>query len=197
MALAARNGPAYFPTPVLTIADGDNLVVIQDHSRSRLGDIVEAMFPARATPYAVLIGGYAGVWMLWDDVRALRITAGGFDGGGPSLGAGIIRPVRPGTCGLAITATLSSFLAAASAGQCGPCRFGLRSVADLIDDIASCRAGRKQRTQLARFLSEINGRGACGHPDSTVRMIATALGTFRDDLSSHVRHHRCQQKATR
>jgi hypothetical protein len=43
-------------------------------------------------------------------------------------------------CGLAEAAPIAEFLAAESARQCGPCRFGLRASAEALTSIVDLRA---------------------------------------------------------
>jgi NADH:ubiquinone oxidoreductase subunit F (NADH-binding) len=78
------------------------------------------------------------------------------------------------------------YLTASSAGQCGPCVFGLRAVADLFADLVSLRAKHRDAGRLRRFLDEIAGRGGCHHPDGAVRMAASALAVFADDVHAHL-----------
>jgi NADH:ubiquinone oxidoreductase subunit F (NADH-binding) len=59
--------------------------------------------------------------------------------------------VLPGdACGLAETARLAGYLASESAGQCGPCVFGLASVAGELDTLA---AGPADLQRLRRWLA--------------------------------------------
>ena len=37
----------------------------------------------------------------------------------------------------------------------------------------------------------MRGRGACHHPDGAVRLLASALEVFADDVTAHVRDRRC------
>jgi NADH:ubiquinone oxidoreductase subunit F (NADH-binding) len=82
-------------------------------------------------------------------------------------------------------------LAASSARQCGPCLFGLRALADATAELARGRSSRRDAQRLSRFLTETVGRGACRHPDGSVRMIESALTTFAEDVESHRRRGRC------
>jgi hypothetical protein len=38
---------------------------------------------------------------------------------------------------------------------------------------------------LSRWLDVVPGRGACRHPDGAVRLVASALSTFADDVERH------------
>jgi hypothetical protein len=63
--------------------------------------------------------------------------------------------------------------------------FGLPAVAA---DMAALAAGRLGDLGLARLrgrLGVIPGRGACAHPDGAVRLAASALRVFADDVARH------------
>ena len=76
-------------------------------------------------------------------------------------------------------------MAGESAGQCGPCVFGLPAVAD---DLAALAFGRSSAALADRLwwrLATVEGRGACHHPDGVVRLVRSAIGAFADDLDRH------------
>jgi len=39
--------------------------------------------------------------------------------------------------------------------------------------------------KLRRWLGEVDGRGACAHPDGVVRLIRSALTVFADEVERH------------
>ena len=82
------------------------------------------------------------------------------------------------------------YLAAQSAGQCGPCVFGLRAIADAFRALADGVAHDRERDRLLRWTSEIRGRGACHHPDGAARFVESALSVFGDEIERH-RRVRC------
>ena len=86
-----------------------------------------------------------------------------------------------------------AYLAEQSAGQCGPCVFGLRSIADSVGAMADGVAGPRERERVLRWASEIRGRGACHHPDGAARFVESALRVFEDDIERHARG-RCQAR---
>ena len=79
-------------------------------------------------PRAVLLGGYGGAWVAWADART-QLLCGPHRS--PDAGAGVVAALPHHACGLAETATVLAYLARHGAGQCGPCRFGLPSLAGL------------------------------------------------------------------
>jgi NADH:ubiquinone oxidoreductase subunit F (NADH-binding) len=111
----------------------------------------------------------------------------------PGIASVYVLPVS--ACGLDFTAKMLAQLAGESARQCGPCMFGLPAIAG--DFAALVQGDADAVARLDRRLPLVTGRGACAHPDGAVRLGATALGVFRDDVTSHVRHRRCLTRARR
>jgi NADH:ubiquinone oxidoreductase subunit F (NADH-binding) len=107
------------------------------------------------------------------------------------MGIAAITALPSGACGLHTTARALRYLAEESAGQCGPCMFGLPAIADDITDLATGAAAPEDLAKLRRRLGLIPGRGACGHPDAAVSLAATALEVFADDLRAHLSGHPC------
>ena len=103
-----------------------------------------------------------------------------------------MKPTFPtrASCGLVETARLAAYLAGESAGQCGPCVFGLRAIADALASIAACEADAGAAlTRLRRSAQQVTGRGACAHPNGATRLVASALSVFRDELAHHLAGH--------
>jgi NADH:ubiquinone oxidoreductase subunit F (NADH-binding) len=172
VALIARG---YRPeSAIVTVAGADMRVVLEAPAEVSVQEVVARVAHGERA-VAVLVGGHGGAWCRWADLDGVTLAETDLRGRGLSLGAGVL-----------------AALPAQSAGQCGPCRFGLPSVAASM--AALVRGGRRSRREserLATFLGEIRGRGACRHPDGAVRMVASALDVFADDAAAHLRG-RCQ-----
>ena len=119
----------------------------------------------------------------------LPFSAAGLHPAGASPGAGLIAALPVGACGLAETARIARYLATESAGQCGPCLFGLASIAAELDALAAGHPFDLGR--LHRWLGQADGRGACHHPDGAVRMIRSALRVFAAETAQHARGWCC------
>lgn len=180
----------YAPASMLvTVVVGDARVVLETSTEADLREVVAQV--SGVTPVAALLGGYGGQWCSWDALAGTRLDERDLRAHGLSLGAGVLSLVRPAECGLERAAAIAGYLAEQTARQCGPCLFGLPALASSIDLLV--RGGwrsRKETARLDRFLAEIRGRGACGHPDGAVRMVASALDVFAEDVAAH-RHGRC------
>ncbi len=105
---------------------------------------------------------------------------------GGSLGAGVLTRCLPDRCGLAETARVLRYLAAESAGQCGPCLNGLPRMAGAFAELSRPGAGRGCLADLVRWSGLVAGRGACHHPDGTGRLVRSALGVFSDEIGRHL-----------
>jgi NADH:ubiquinone oxidoreductase subunit F (NADH-binding) len=132
----------------------------------------------------LLIGGYFGSWVNPELAAAVPLSSEGLGGLGASLGAGLIAALPAHVCGLAETARIARYLADESAGQCGPCVFGLDAIAGQLERLASGRG--PDLASLRRWIRQVgHGRGACKHPDGAVAMIASALRTFSGEIDRH------------
>jgi NADH:ubiquinone oxidoreductase subunit F (NADH-binding) len=134
---------------------------------------------------ALLFGGYFGSWARADEAAGLAFSAAGLAGTGAAPGAGLIAALPADACGLAETARVVRYLADSSAGQCGPCLFGLDAVASKVEQLA--RGEPDGLPLLRRWLGQVDGRGACSHPDGAVRLVRSALRVFASELDQHHR----------
>ena len=89
-------------------------------------------------------------------------------------------------CGLVETARVARYLAGESAGQCGPCVFGLRALADASVALAGGRGAAEALREMQELPSEIERRGACAHPDGAARLVRSALAAFPDEVHLHL-----------
>lgn len=135
---------------------------------------------------AVLVGGYFGAWMRPQQFGSAILSRAGLAAFGSGPGAGVIHALGPSSCGLVETHRLVSWLANQSAGQCGPCVFGLRSMAEAVGELAGTgNASPRSEQLLERWGGQVLGRGACRHPDGVVALVRSALSAFRDELHGH------------
>lgn len=138
----------------------------------------------RAAGRPVLVGGYHGSWTRATDLVAGRLVN---KARGLGWGAGVLAVLPEDTCPLGEISRVTDWLAAESAGQCGPCVFGLRSIAT---DVATLAAGgHVDLDRLAVRLGVVVGRGACHHPTGVSGFVASALEVFADDVARHGRGH--------
>ncbi|MQY02047.1 NADH-ubiquinone oxidoreductase-F iron-sulfur binding region domain-containing protein [Actinomadura macrotermitis] len=170
--LLTVTGSARFPAVVETPA-GAPLAHLLDLCGSRAGE-------------GVLVGGYHGAWLSGDGATRAQVSRAGLAAFGATLGAGIIMPLGRGTCPLGECAQVARYLAAESAGQCGPCRLGLPDIAGALAALAAGRDGAGALEVVQRASRLVAGRGACHHPDGTIRFVRSSLEVFADDVARHV-----------
>jgi NADH:ubiquinone oxidoreductase subunit F (NADH-binding) len=143
--------------------------------------IVLAAAGAPAQPQAVVVGGYHGSWLA--PIPEIRLGRAGVASAGATFGAGVLLVLDGATCGLGELAAVTRWLAAESAGQCGPCRFGLPALAA---DVAALAAGRPAVAAAFGHARAVDGRGACSHPSGAARFVTSGLHLLRDETDRHL-----------
>jgi NADH:ubiquinone oxidoreductase subunit F (NADH-binding) len=200
IALIGRFGPAWFRQAGLADAPGTMLATVSGAVRHPgvyelpVGTpIAELLAWSRAAPdaAAVLIGGYFGTWHEAQSVAGVPMSPQWLRQAGAAPGAGVLIVLPAAACGLSETARVLGYLADQSAGQCGPCAFGLPAIAADFADLASGRADRAVLERLERRFGVLTGRGACRHPDGAARLAASALAVFAADARAHASHLPC------
>ena len=195
LALIARHGAAWFRSLGTPAEPGSMLVTVIGAVRepgvyeigigTPVRDVLAVAGGPAAPLTALLVGGYFGTWVGLAVAAARPFSVAGLRPAGASPGAGLVAALPVGACGLAETARLARYLADESAGQCGPCVFGLGSIAT---ELAALAAGRPvDLGRLGRWLGQVDGRGGCHHPDGAVRMIRSALDAFAPEIAEHAR----------
>jgi NADH:ubiquinone oxidoreductase subunit F (NADH-binding) len=147
-------------------------------------------------PGAVLLGGFGGTWASPRAVGGAAMNQHALRAVGATLGAGVVAPIPAASCGVAETAAIVAYLADSSARQCGPCLFGLESLASRLDELRLGRARRGTLRRTADDLEAVRGRGGCGHPDGATRLIASALEVFGADFAAHAQGRACDAADT-
>jgi NADH:ubiquinone oxidoreductase subunit F (NADH-binding) len=142
-------------------------------------------------PGPVLAGGYFGAWLTPTEVAATRLCRGDLAVHGASVGAGVLSVLDDSICGLAESARVGRWLAGQTAGQCGPCVFGLAAIAGALDRLVAGDRDHAAEAALHRWLGMVAGRGACKHPDGAARFIGSALRVFASEVEHHRRHGPC------
>jgi len=193
LALIARYGPRWFRALGTAQEPGSMLATVHTAHETR---VVEAEIGAplrtlinREGAQAVLLGGFHGTWLPVDTIGTLTLDNAALKPHGAAVGAGVIAALPAGRCGLAEAARVARYLAAESAGQCGPCFNGLPRMAAALAELAGRGHRRQLRADLERWAGLVTGRGACNHPDGTVRFVRSTLTVFAPEISLHARGH--------
>ncbi len=203
LALIARYGDAWFRSAGVPGAPGTALVTISGQVRrpgvyeielgTPIGEVLTLAGPPVERPQAILTGGYFGTWLPTARATRAPLSHPSLRRMGAAMGAGILVVLGESSCGLAETARVLRFLAQESAGQCGPCVFGLPALADAMADLAYHGGRGDDVDRIAGLIPLIEGRGACRHPDGATQLAASALTTFARDARDHDRHGPCSR----
>jgi NADH:ubiquinone oxidoreductase subunit F (NADH-binding) len=203
LALIARHGPGWYRGTGTATAPGTTLItlggavaqpgVFEIACGTAIDDVLERAGGPTVAAQAVLVGGLGGAWLPLPEVGAVPVApdelrAAGASGGG--VAALHVLPER--ACGLVETARVVRYLAGESAGQCGPCMFGLPAVADDLEALVAGRHGRRGLIRLRERMGVVRGRGACAHPDGAVALAASALTVFSRDAAAHASGKPCR-----
>ena len=199
LALIARYGAGYFRSAGTPAEPGSMLITVAGAVRrpgvyeiapgTPVSELIDQAGGARVPLTAFLVGGYFGTWVKAADAAARPFSVAGLAGLGATPGAGLIAALPGNRCGLAETARLARYLASESAGQCGPCIFGLDAIAGQLTRLARGRC--TELGLIRRWLGQVNERGGCRHPDGAVRMIGSALDVFTAEIAGHA-HGTCE-----
>lgn len=207
VAVIARRGAEWFRavgdpeqpgTLLVTLsAAGVDRRVVEVETGAFVGDVLaDAGVPLHGVA-ALLVGGYAGSWFSPERGTGLRLSTAALRAAGGALGAGILVALPREHCGVLETARIAGYLAAHSAGQCGPCRNGLPSIAEALRRLAVGPWDDRAWPALHRWLSVVPARGACGLPDGAVALVRSMLTAFAADVAAHRGGRPCAAVASR
>jgi NADH:ubiquinone oxidoreductase subunit F (NADH-binding) len=191
LALIARYGAAWFRGLGTAAEPGSMLCTIRQPDGSSgvveaaLGTPLRDLLACSDHVQAVLVGGYHGAWLPPARAAQLALSNAALRPHGASAGAGVLAALPAGTCGLAETARVARYLASESAGQCGPCLNGLPRIATALAELAGSRPDGGVIADLERWAGLTERRGACHHPDGTVRFVRSALQVFAAEIRAH------------
>lgn len=200
-ALIARYGDAWYRSVGRADTAGTALVTIggaagrsgvwEIELGTTVGEIAEMAGATGLRTRAVLMGGYFGTWADVGESWDLPLDPAIMNERGLAFGCGMVSFLPPDDCGVSATANVMAYMAKESAGQCGPCVHGLRSIADATANLAAGTAAKGELHDVERWTGQIPGRGACRHPDGAVQLMVSALNVFGDEFAHHQRTGRC------
>ena len=184
-----RLGPPSQPGTMLFTVTGavHSPGVVEAPVGTPLLELLELAGGVSAHPQAVLLGGYHGAWTCWSTARTLRLSNEALRPHGLSVGAGVVIVLPTDACGPAEVARVLDYLADASAGQCGPCVFGLPALAASYREVVVGRHSHRHQRRLRDLPAALERRGGCHHPDGSLRFLRSADATFAGHLATHRR----------
>jgi NADH:ubiquinone oxidoreductase subunit F (NADH-binding) len=200
IALIARHGAAWFRALGTAEHPGSALVtlcgpvtypgVYEIEHGATLHSLIDAAGGCQEQLRAILVGGYSGTWLDGTAAPDMTLDDGWLLPRGDSTGAGVVALLGERSCGVLETVRVARWLAAESAGQCGPCVHGLAAIAAALERLAWGGEEGGER-EIARLASVIRGRGACRHPDGALRFVSSSIEVFADEWADHARHGPC------
>jgi NADH:ubiquinone oxidoreductase subunit F (NADH-binding) len=201
VALIARYGASWFRELGTPSQPGSALVTLSgavahagvyeiEHGAS-LTSLIRAGGGSTAGVRGVLLGGYAGAWIVAERLGDVTLSNEHLAPHGASLGAGVVVLLSDDACPVAETARVARWMAGQSTRQCGPCVHGLDALAGTVEELAGGIAGANVAQRIDRLASLTARRGACGHPDGAVNLILSALEAFHPEFAEHARHGPC------
>jgi NADH:ubiquinone oxidoreductase subunit F (NADH-binding) len=195
VAQVAANGPGWFrsfgtpdePGPRLVTLTGavEHPGVLATEAGTPMAALLDA---AGAHPGAehVVIGGLGGVVAPLAAARGVPWSGPGLARFGAGIGPGVVDVLDPYRCPVEVVGSYLAFAAGETAGQCGPCMFGVPALSTAWDDLRS-HAPTPDRLDAVRVAAGLlPDRGACRFPDGVSRFAASALQA----LAPHLRAHR-------
>ena len=196
LALIARRGPTWFRAVGTHDAPGTMLFTVRGAVRrpgiveaaqgTSLHDVLDLAGGLSRPLQAVLLGGYHGTWLTAAEAASARMSRSELAPLGASPGAGVVVAMAHGTCGLAEISRVMTYLARESAGQCGPCLNGLPRIAAQARSLAFKGTDSGAVTELQRLSALVVGRGACHHPDGSMRFLNSGLRVFAGEVALHL-----------
>jgi NADH:ubiquinone oxidoreductase subunit F (NADH-binding) len=203
VAMIGRYGPEWFRRLGTPSSPGTTLMPLTGNVRrpgvyevdmsGSIGDVLYGVGGPVTPPAGALLGGYFGSWLpvasldrLPLDVDLLRKEHGA------ALGCGVLAVLPQGACPIAEATRILSYLAAETAGQCGPCIHGLAALAEAMERIAMSNPQEGDDERVRRWIGMVKGRGACHHPDGAVGQLESALAAFDGHLGLHLRGIACR-----
>jgi NADH:ubiquinone oxidoreductase subunit F (NADH-binding) len=196
VAQIADRGPQWFrsfgtrdePGPRLVSVTGyvEMPHVVQTQAGTRVLELLDAAGEFAPAAENVLIGGLGGFFLTMEEARRARWSTADFAPYGGAAGPGILDVLDPRLCPIGTVDRFLGYAAGESAGQCGPCMFGVPAVAKSWRELAAypTQSALDQLTGRADLLAN---RGACRFPDGVGRFTRSAVRVFTAHLAEHAR----------
>ena len=196
LALIARYGASWFASVGAPSAPGTTLVtvggavarpgVVEAPTGTSVHDLIAAAGGSSAPIRGYLTGGYGGAWVPADGFDAITWDPESVRDAGGVIGASVLWALEDGACPLEELARVTAWMAGESAGQCGPCMFGLPALSEDVRALAWRTTDEAGMKQLAERVRLVSGRGGCKHPDGTARFVATGIEAFPEEVALHL-----------
>ncbi len=195
IALIARYGDGWFRAAGLPSAPGSTLVTVSGavmrpgiyeiELGTPAGQVIMRAGGPSERLQALLTGGYFGAWLPGRTAWDVPMTHASLKKAGGAMGAGVVIALPESSCAVAETARVVRYLAEESAGQCGPCVFGLPALAEALAELAFGGGRGEAAGRVSALTGLVERRGACRHPDGVAQLTRSMLRTFAADVRRH------------
>jgi NADH-quinone oxidoreductase subunit F len=118
------------------------------------------------------------------DFASMRALRSGYGSGGFTV-------YDDTACVVRVAAALSDFLAAASCGQCPPCKLGTAKIAGRFGDLATGRGGAREVEELAAWILRVTDANRCGLGAGQQALARGILEQFPDHVAAHLDGEDC------
>lgn len=205
VALVARFGAGWFRSVGSVDSPGTMLMTVTRPDGPRIVEAVLGTSLRQSTGVkpdelrglrGVLLGGYGGGWVSPEVFGELPVSEKAARRADATLGSGVVALVPRDVCPLVEMADVVRYMEGQSAGQCGPCIFGLAELAEAMERLAYSRGGAPRTDRILEICSLVEGRGSCRHPDGVAMFVRTGLSVFAEDVASHQRRGPCSHQGS-
>ncbi len=142
--------------------------VVELPGDASLGDALAVA--GAADPVVLVAGGWHGSWVPWQpELVRTPLTRDGLRDIGGRWGAGVLIVLGRQPHPIHVLDAVADALAEQSAGQCGPCVFGLPALAEAIH----------RRMDPGQLAAEVTGRGLCAHPTAAAAALLSGVAAVQ------------------
>jgi NADH:ubiquinone oxidoreductase subunit F (NADH-binding) len=196
VAQIADRGPAWFrsfgtadePGPRLASVSGAVLApgVVETAAGVGVGDVISAAGGGARSLGGVGLGGLSGGWLSPAEADGAVWSRAALAAYGLTPGPGTVHVLGEDECPLQHVSTVLDQAAGESAGQCGPCMFGVPSAAEDFSLLSAARLDQGGWQRLRERLGLLPARGACRFPDGVAGYARSALRAFTGEVDAHL-----------
>ncbi|MGV9672610.1 NADH-ubiquinone oxidoreductase-F iron-sulfur binding region domain-containing protein [Gordonia sp. NPDC003504] len=163
---------------LVTVANGVGRPgVVEAEAGPRVGDLLGLAGGQTVAAQAFWLGGLGGGFLPAADASRTAWSRAGLAPHHVRMGAATVRLIEADADPWAQVAAALDYAAAETAGQCGPCMFGLPAIASTVADLRNAD-DPGAASHLTRRVAMVRGRGACRFPDGVADFVASALEVF-------------------
>ncbi|MFF3570988.1 NADH-ubiquinone oxidoreductase-F iron-sulfur binding region domain-containing protein [Nocardia jiangxiensis] len=183
-----ENGPEWFRSYGTAEEPGPQLVTLANGVGSpgvhpveagmSLREILDRAGGLTVPMQAVWAGGLGGGFLSAADAEDALWSRESLARFGIRPSVGTLRVIEAGIDPWGDLLEVLAYAVGESAGQCGPCMFGLPALLEDLTSVLRPRPPVGAADRLARRLEQVTGRGACGYPDGVAGFLGSALEVF-------------------